>query len=185
MTNMEMNRAYSVLEVKGVDEEKRILTGIASTPSPDRMDDIVEPKGAVFKLPLPFLWQHRHDAPIGHVTKATVKASGIEVEITLAKVDEPGLLKDRVDEAWQSIKLGLVRGLSIGFAPIESANIDGSWGRRFLKWDWLELSAVTVAANQEATIQTIKSIDDEFVRRGIRLKSARDEHIRRGAVSLR
>lgn len=180
-----MNRAYSVLEMKGIDDERRILTGIASTPTPDRMDDIVEPKGAVFKLPLPFLWQHRHDAPIGHVTKATVKATGIEVEIKLVKLDEPGTLKDRADEAWQSIALGLVRGLSIGFAPIESANIDGTWGRRFMKWDWLELSAVTVPANSEATIQTIKSIDDQFIQRGIRLKSARDEHIKRGAVSLR
>lgn len=180
-----MNRAYSTLELKAVDEEKRILTGIASTPTPDRMDDIVEPKGAVFKLPLPFLWQHRHDAPIGHVKKATVKDSGIEVEIALAKTDEPGILKDRLDEAWQSIKAGLVRGLSIGFASIESSDIDGSWGRRFMKWDWLELSAVTVPANAEATIQTIKSIDHEFIRRGIRLKSAREEHIKRGAVSLR
>lgn len=180
-----MNRAYSVLEMKGIDEERRILTGIASTPTPDRMDDIVEPKGAIFKLPLPFLWQHRHDAPIGHVTKATVKSTGIDVEIQIVKIEEPGTLKDRVDEAWQSIKSGLVRGLSIGFSSIESANIDGSWGRRFLKWDWLELSAVTVAANAEATIQTIKAMDEEHLRRGIKLMSARDQHIRSGAVSLR
>ncbi|WP_122523589.1 phage major capsid protein [Pseudomonas viridiflava] len=154
-----MNRAYSVLEIKAVDEEARIITGIATTPATDRMDDVVEPKGAQFKLPIPFLWQHRHDAPVGNVTKAVVTAKGIEVTVQLAKIDEPGTLKDRLDEAWQSIKAGLVRGLSIGFSPIESANIDGSWGRRFLKWEWLELSAVTVAANAEATIQTIKSID--------------------------
>lgn len=182
---MEISRAYSVLEMKGIDEERRILTGIASTPTPDRMDDIVEPKGAIFKLPLPFLWQHRHDAPIGHVTKATVKATGIDVEIQLAKIDEAGILKDRVDEAWQSIRAGLVRGLSIGFSAIESAKIDGTWGRRFLKWDWLELSAVTVAANAEATIQTIKAMDEEHLRRGIKLMSAREQHIRSGAVSLR
>lgn len=154
-----MNRAYSVLEIKAVDEEARIITGIATTPATDRMDDVVEPKGAQFKLPIPFLWQHRHSEPIGNVTKATVTDQGIEVTVQLANVDEPGTLKDRLDEAWQSIKAGLVRGLSIGFSPIESANIDGSWGRRFLKWEWLELSAVTVAANAEATIQTIKSID--------------------------
>lgn len=154
-----MNRAYSVLDIKAVDDEKRVITGIATTPATDRMDDVVEPKGAQFKLPIPFLWQHRHSEPIGHVTDAKVSAKGIEVTVQLAKIEEAGTLKDRLDEAWQSIKAGLVRGLSIGFAPIESANIDGSWGQRFLKWEWLELSAVTIPANAEASIQTIKSID--------------------------
>lgn len=157
-----MNRAYSLLEIKAVDDDARVITGIATTPSPDRMDDVVEPKGAQFKLPIPFLWQHNHDQPVGQVTKATVRDAGIEVTVELAKVDEPGTLKDRLDEAWQSIKAKLVRGLSIGFSPIESANIDGSWGRRFLKWEWLELSAVTVPANAGASIQTIKSIDREL-----------------------
>jgi HK97 family phage major capsid protein/HK97 family phage prohead protease len=156
-----MNRAYSVLEIKAVDEDARIITGIATTPAADRQDDIVEPKGAKFKLPIPFLWQHRPDAPIGTVTHATVTDKGIEVTVQLAKVNEPGVLKDRLDEAWQSIKAGLVRGLSIGFSSIKSANIAGSFGRRFSEWEWLELSAVTVAANAQASIQTIKTIDRE------------------------
>lgn len=154
-----MDRAYSLLELKAVDEDKRILTGIATTPSTDRMGDIVEPKGAEFKLPIPFLWQHDSRQPIGHVTKAKVTSAGIEVEVQIAKIDEAGTLKDRVDEAWQSIKSGLVRGMSIGFSAVESARIEGTYGMRFLKWLWLELSAVTIAANGDATIQTIKSID--------------------------
>jgi HK97 family phage major capsid protein/HK97 family phage prohead protease len=158
---MSKQRAYSFLNVKAVDEDKRIITGIATTPTPDRMDDIVEPKGAQFKLPLPFLWQHRHSEPIGHVVDAKVKNDEIEVTIQLVKIDEPGTLRDRLEEAWQSIKSGLVRGLSIGFSSIESSNIDGTWGLRFLKWEWLELSAVTIPANSEATIQTIKSIDKQ------------------------
>ena len=171
-----MKRAYSVLEIKSVDEESRTLTGIATTPTTDRMDDIVEPKGAQFKLPIPFLWQHRHSEPIGHVTEAKVTDKGIEVTVQLAKIDEVGTLKDRLDEAWQSIKAKLVRGLSIGFSPIESANIDGSWGQRFLKWEWLELSAVTIPANADASIQTIKSIDTA--------QRAASGQQRRGAVRL-
>lgn len=156
-----MDRAYSVLQIKAVDEELRVITGIATTPSTDRMDDIVEPKGAQFTLPIPFLWQHNQAEPIGHVIAATVTAKGIEVSVQLATITEPGKLKDRLDEAWQSIKAGLVRGLSIGFSAIESANIDGTWGRRFIKWDWLELSAVTIPANADASIQSIKSIDSK------------------------
>lgn len=150
-------RAFSTLKVKSLDEDQRVIRGIASTPSPDRMDDIVEPKGATFALPLPFLWQHDQRQPIGHVTKAAVTADGIEVEVQLAKVDEPGKLKDRLEEAWQSIKAGLVRGMSIGFRPLESADIEGSWGRRFTKWEWFELSAVTIPANADASIVSVKS----------------------------
>jgi HK97 family phage prohead protease len=158
-----MNRAYSLIEVKTLDDDKRILTGIATTPSVDRVGDIVEPKGAEFKLPIPFLFQHDSAAPVGSVTKAKVTSAGIEVEIKIAATDTPGLVKDRLDAAWQDIKLGLVRGLSIGFQGIETAKIDGTYGVRFLKWLWLELSAVTIAANGEASITAIKSIDRELL----------------------
>lgn len=156
---MQMLRAYSKLEIKSVDESKRILTGIATTPSPDSYDDIVEPTGAEFDLPIPFLWQHDATQPIGHVVDAKVTKNAITVSVQLAKVEEPGALQERLDEAWQSIKAGLVRGMSIGFRPIESAKIEGSWGQRFIKWAWLELSAVTIPANSDCSIQAIKSID--------------------------
>lgn len=157
-----MNRAYSLLTLKSVDEDARELEGVATTPTADRMGDIVEPKGADFKLPIPFLWQHKSDKPIGHVTAAKVDGDKITVKIKILKIDEPGVLKERLDEAWQSIKHGLVQGLSIGFQPVESARIEGSYSYRFMKWLWLELSAVTIPANGEATITAIKSIDTEL-----------------------
>jgi HK97 family phage major capsid protein/HK97 family phage prohead protease len=157
---MAMQRAYSLLTIKSIDEEKREITGIATTPTADRSGDIVEPKGAEFQLPIALLWQHDPTQPIGQVVAAKVTAAGIEVTATIAKVDEVGTLKDRLDEAWQSIKAGLVRGFSVGFKPKEVARIEGTFGTRYIKWLWLELSAVTVADNSDATIQTIKSISD-------------------------
>src|SRR5699024_10616712 len=139
-----MNRAYSQLEIKSVDDDSRTIKGIASTVSPDRMDDVVEPKGAQFKLPVPLLWQHNHDQPIGHVTTAEVNSKRIEITAEFTKVDEPGTLRDRLEEAWQSVKAGLVRGLSIGFKPLEAEPIKESMGMRFKSWEWLELSAVTI-----------------------------------------
>jgi HK97 family phage prohead protease len=156
-----LHRAYSLLNVKGIDEEKREITGMATTPTPDRYGDIVEPKGADFDLPIPLLWQHDGNQPIGHVLAARVTKDGIEVRAKFAKIDEPGRLKDRLDEAWQSVKTGLVRGLSIGFRSIEHTFIEGTDSLRFLKWAWLELSAVTIPANAEASIQTIKTIDSK------------------------
>jgi HK97 family phage major capsid protein/HK97 family phage prohead protease len=158
-----LNRAYSLLSIKSVDEDARILTGMATTPTPDRLEDVVEPEGAQFKLPLPLLWQHDSRQPIGHVTHAKVGKDGIAITAQIARIVEPGRLKDRLDEAWQSIKAGLVTGLSIGFKGIEVEPIEDSksflGGLRFLKWEFLELSAVTIPANAECTIATVKSLD--------------------------
>ena len=123
------------------------------------MGDVVEPKGAAFKLPIPLLWQHRSGEPIGQVIAAKVTAAGIWVRAKIFR----GLLPE-IDRAWTLIKAGLVRGFSIGFNPIESADIKGTWGQHFTKWDWLELSAVTIPANQDASIHTIKSIDEQLLR---------------------
>lgn len=157
------HRAWSEITVKSVDQTQRIITGIATTPTADRMDDIVEPKGAVFKLPMPLLWQHDSKQPIGHVTKAKVTDKGIEFEAQLVQIAMPGKLKDRLDEAWQSIESGLVRGISIGFSAKEYEPIKGSYGVRFLKWLWLELSAVTIPANGDCSILAIKSADAAFL----------------------
>jgi HK97 family phage major capsid protein/HK97 family phage prohead protease len=150
------SRAYSVLEIKSADEadDKRTITGIASTPSPDRAGDIVKPEGAKFSLPIPLLWQHDARQPIGHVTEAKVTKSGIEIVATIAKG-----VSEEIDRAWNLIKGGLVRGLSIGFRGIDVEQIPNSWGVIFNEWEWLELSAVTIPANADATITAIKSID--------------------------
>lgn len=156
-----MNRAYSVLQVRSVDEDARVIRGVATSPTPDRMGDVVEPLGVSFKNPLPLLWQHRHDQPVGTVKFDRPTKDGITFEASLARVDDPGVLKDRIDEAWQSVKAGLVRAVSIGFRSLEHAAMKGG-GWRFIKSEVLELSLVTIPANADATITAIKSIDAEL-----------------------
>ncbi|WP_174806754.1 HK97 family phage prohead protease, partial [Escherichia coli] len=63
--------------------------------------------------------------------------------------------------AWAAIKTGLVRGLSVGFRPHEYTYLDGG-GLHFLRWELMEVSAVTVPANAECTIRTIKSFGSPF-----------------------
>lgn len=156
-----MNRAYAILDIKAMSDDDRVIEGIASTPTADRMGDIVEPLGAKFALPMPLLWQHDSRLPIGQVEFAKPTAKGIPFKARLASTDEPGALKDRLDEAWQSIKLGLVRAVSIGFRSLEHSFMEGG-GVKFHAWEWLELSAVTIPANADATITSIKSIDHEL-----------------------
>lgn len=149
-----MKRAYSLLDIKSFDDSTRTITGIASTPTADRMGDVVDPKGAQFKLPLPLLYQHDSNCPIGQVIDAKVTKNGIEITAQIAKG-----VTQQIEDAWALIKSGLVRGLSIGFRSLDSEAIPNSWGVIFKAWEWLELSCVTIAANAEASIQTVKSID--------------------------
>lgn len=156
---MEKLRAHAIIEIKALDEQKRTFTGIASTITVDRMGDIVDPKGAKFTLPLPLLWQHNSDQPIGWIKRVKTFEDRIEVEGEVASIDEPASLKNQLDEVWAKLKSKLVRGLSIGFMPTKWAEIKGTWGLEFQEWDWLELSAVTIPANSEASIQVIRSMD--------------------------
>lgn len=158
----EMNRAYSVLDVKSFvdDADKFYIEGIASTPAPDRSRDIVEPMGAKFKTPMPLLWQHRHDQPVGHVTFAKATKDGIPFKAEIPKIKEEGKLKDRIDEAIQSLQYRLVAAVSIGFKALEYAWMDDG-GIHFTQWEWLELSLVTIPANSEAAITAVKSADQQ------------------------
>ena len=160
------NRAYSLFEVKSLDNEKRTFRGIATTPTPDRVGDIVNPLGATFKNPLPLLWNHDHSKPIGTVRFSKPTEKGIEFEAEVASVSEAGVLKDRLDEVWQMVKAGLVRAVSIGFRPLQFERIkDG--GLHFLKSEIFELSAVVIPANSEATISLAKSLDKPYLQAAI------------------
>jgi HK97 family phage prohead protease len=152
---MDQVKSWSTLTIKSVNDEQRIIKGIASTPSTDRSGDIVEPKGATFSLPFPLLSQHDHSSPIGEVTSAVVTDKGIEIEAKIPKDSGLGY----VDKAWLQIKSGLVRGLSIGFRGLEVVPTPNKKGLHFKKFEVIELSAVTVPCNAEASIYSIKQMD--------------------------
>jgi HK97 family phage major capsid protein/HK97 family phage prohead protease len=172
--NLTLERTYR-MEFKATGDGaggRRTFTGVASSINPDRMNDIVEPKGAKFTLPLPFLYQHDADLPIGKITKAKVTADQIVVEGYVENLpDAPPSLKERLDVAWAEMKSGLIAGLSIGFKPIEYAFIEETDGIRFTSWSWLELSLVTIPANADAQIFTMKSVDRDALRAALGAKA--------------
>lgn len=156
-----LQRAYSVLEVKSVDVDGFTISGVASTPTPDRMGDVVHPEGIRFKNPLPLLLFHDTNRPVGSVKFDKPTKDGITFT---AKLVDPATvasaaLKERIDEAWDSIKAKLIRGVSIGFRSITDAFNRERGGFDFLESEVLELSLVTIPANSEATIHAIKSFD--------------------------
>jgi HK97 family phage major capsid protein/HK97 family phage prohead protease len=159
-------RAYSVLDVKGLDPELRSLEGVATTPTTDRMGDVIESRGATFANPLPLLLFHDARLPVGTVALKDASDAGIQFRATLPTIPTAGSLRTRVDEAWDSIKAGLIRGVSIGFRALDGGvELMKSGGLRFTKIEILELSLVAVPANADARIENIRAIDAPYLPR--------------------
>lgn len=189
-------KAYSLLSEKAVDPVSRIVRGIATTPTPDRVDDVVVPDGVVyrtndFKLHL----YHDSKKPVGQVMFMKGTAKGIPFEASIPDVQEDGVVRDRVNEAWHSLKYNLISAVSIGFRALEDGiEIMKSGGIKFTKWEMIELSLVSTPANPEAIITAVKSmqpLSPDMVKllrnadkRGIPLIKAREGSLSRGAVEL-
>jgi HK97 family phage prohead protease len=153
------NRAYSRLEIKAVDDGRRVITGTATTPSVDRVGDIIDPLGVEFDNPLPFLWMHDHELPVGEVRFDKPTKAGINFTAEFVHPQTVGseTLKDRLQLAWDSVKTGLVRAVSVGFRPLEWAFLDNG-GIRYDRTEVYELSGVVVPANADALISGVKSL---------------------------
>lgn len=172
---MSLHRAYSLLEVKEIAQEAEfhVVRGLATTPAPDRMGDIVEPLGASFADTVPLLWQHDSAKPVGQTQFGKPTKKGIPFTARIPVIKESGALKDRVDEAIQSLKYKLVAAVSIGFRVLEDGieRLDNG-GLRFLKTEIIELSLVTIPAQPQAVIESFKSMDPDKIRAALAEPSA-------------
>ena len=158
-----LDRAWAILHVKSIDDEQRVIRGIASTPSTDRQGDIFEPLGATFTNPLPLLLHHDRKLPVGRAT-LTASAKGITFEAFLPEVETLGIVRDRVNEAWDSIKAGLIKGVSIGWRPLANGiKMRADGGMHILRSEIAELSLVTIPSNVDTTILSVKSYDARYL----------------------
>lgn len=160
-----MDRLDFISEVKlaSNDENVGTITGYASVFNLiDRGGDIVLPgafKASLAetkrsKRPLPMLWQHSSDAPIGIWDELAEDDRGLQVKGSLI-MDVPQAMTARA-----LIKGGAVSGLSIGFRTKE-AEIDRVTGARKLKKVELwEVSLVTFPMLPEALISGVKTAAD-------------------------
>ena len=138
---------------------ERIVEGIATTPAVDRAGDTIDPLGVDFDLskrPIKMLWQHDPERPVGRVLSATATPQGISF---VAKLAAPGA-NPAIDQRWQDITAGLVDSLSIGFRATKPPKQTRT-GWHYPGTEWLELSFVTIPANPECRITTIKAFDPD------------------------
>jgi HK97 family phage prohead protease len=122
----------------------------------DTYNEIVAPGAFTATLaartrPLPVLWQHRTDAPLGVYDKVQEDQKGLYVEGRL-------LVKDvaQAAEAHALMKAGAVSGLSIGYWPRTSTYDEKTGIRTLTAVDLEEVSIVTMPANDEARVDAVK-----------------------------
>lgn len=102
--------------------------------------------------PLPALWQHQSDNPIGGYTSLEEDSHGLKVTGFLLKDDV-----QRAKEAYALMKARLVKGLSIGYYVLEDSYNEKDNVRSLIKLDLREISPVTFPANVEAQVDGVKS----------------------------
>jgi uncharacterized protein len=146
-----MDRIF--IETKILADDSGTVSGIAwKYGTPDRVGDWIEPgafKSA--KLPIPMLFGHDMNDPIGTWDIATEKSDGLHVTGKLL-VDEVA----RAREVRALVKSGAVRGLSIGFITKQAASRSGG-GRLIKSLELLEASLVTIPMHPGAKVTSAKS----------------------------
>lgn len=146
-----------IVELKAIDTEKRTITAVASTETPDRFGDVVKSSGWQldnFKKNPTIVWGHDYkQLPIAKATDIAVRNNQL---IFTAEFPEEGL-NPQADTIFKYFKNGFLKAFSVGFIPLEYERNEFG-GTTFLKQELLEISAVVVPANQEALAMAVKAV---------------------------
>lgn len=149
-------KVYFSSELKQADGEEGVFSGYASTfGNEDTVGDIVD-YGAfaesLAKREPKVLWQHKMDKPVGKLLEAKEDAKGLFVRVKLALGTTLGR------DAYEYMKAGIIDRLSIGFMVKEAAYDQNTNIRTIKKAELFEFSLVTIPANDEAAITSVKSV---------------------------
>jgi len=145
-------------EVIDADKKAGIVKGYASVfDNKDSDNDIIR-KGAYSKTiqengrRVKYLYQHDMDKPLGKMVHLEEDAKGLVFEAQIAKTR----LGEDVIEL---IKAGVITENSVGILPLQKEMVDGI--RNITEVKLFEVSAVTLAANDQAMILDVKGNVDQ------------------------
>lgn len=154
-----MNRKSFNLNIKAVQEDGFFSGYGAVFGNVDWYNDVILP-GAFAKslekwaeknkMP-PVLWNHNDGEPIGVYTSIYEDEKGLFVEGRLLIDDVP-----RAKSTHALLKAGAIDGLSIGYKT-KKANQQTNGIRELIELDLGEISIVTMPANEESLITSVKS----------------------------
>lgn len=144
---------HAFFETKVIADDAGAIAGLAwKFGTPDRVGDMIEPgafKG--MKLPIPMLFGHDMNDPVGVWTEAQETGAGLALKGRML-VEDVG----RAREVRALVMAGAVGGLSIGFITRKAvARIGG--GRTIKSLELFEVSLVTAPMHPGARITGAKS----------------------------
>lgn len=148
------------IAVKGVSEKTLKIAGYANTSDKDRSGDIVIPEAWAkgienFRRNPILLFQHDHNKPIGKVNTVTVDKKGIFVEASVSEAAE------KQHGVKTLISDGVLKSFSVGFR-VKDADYDKRSDTFYIKdVELLEISVVSVPANQNSLFSIRKSFEDD------------------------
>lgn len=128
---------------------ERQIRVVVSTPVPDRVKDVMEPRGCDienYKSNPIVLADHNPKTPIG-TAAIEVKDSRVEAVVTFA----PAGISQKADEYCGLAKSGILNTVSPGFRELDVSPMKGG-GMHIKAWELLELSLVSVPANPDAVV---------------------------------
>lgn len=152
---------------------------ICSTADVDRMGDVVHQNWDLktYKKSPIVLFGHDHSLPIGRAHNVAVKSGNLEAEFEF--MDET--IDPFAAKIGRMAKEGWLKAVSVGFRPIEmQPRRDG--GMDFMKNELLEISVVSVGANQNALAKSF-GLNDSDRRRLFAAVSSTSEIRKRLAVA--
>ena len=152
-------RKRSKFQVKDFDDESRIVKGYASVFSNLDSDNDVIQKGAFTKSvsewgptgrdAIKLCMQHKMDRPVAKMLELSEDENGLYMEAKF------GTHRDGEDY-YRLAKEGIINEFSVGFVPIKK-EVNSADGLDMTEVKLYEVSMVTVAANDEAVVTSVKS----------------------------
>ena len=155
---MKNDLALTVTEVKVLEEDGKLsISGYANTIDKDRYGDVVLP--SAFKMenyeknPIVLL-QHDHGKPIGVVVEHEITENGLFIKAEISDAAED-LYKVKT-----LINDGVLKAFSIGFRLMKGKYIPEDDTYVIQELELLEVSVVSVPANQDSVFEVSKSFGD-------------------------
>ena len=155
-----MNKIFHVGSTfKAIEEGDDLhIAGMASTNNTDRVGDIIETeawtKGGLHNYlnnPV-ILFNHDYNQPIGRAVSLSTDDNGLQLKAKIAK--SAGHIRELIKE-------GVLGAFSVGFRVKDAEYMTETDGYKIKDAELLEVSVVTVPANQAATFSLAKSFESE------------------------
>jgi len=151
------------LDVKAVGDEGQIEGYGAVFGNVDSYGDIIQAGAFMDSLrgrKPKMLYQHRMEDPIGVWDEYREDQKGLYMKGRIATKSTKGR------DAYELVKAGAIDGLSIGYIT-RDYDMDGN-NRRLKSVDLIETSLVTMPANSEAIVTSVKNADVRDIERAFR-----------------